>query len=125
APDNAAVVGASLAGIAERHEVLRTNFVAVAGRAEQVIAPPAPLPPPLPLIDLEELSAARREGVAQELAAAQARRPFDLARGPLVRTALLRLGPEEHAVVVVFHHAVADGWSLSIYVRELAALYTA
>ena len=54
-----------------------------------------------------------------------ARRPFDLATGPLLRAALLRLGPERHLLVLVLHHIVADGWSVTVFLRELAALYAA
>jgi amino acid adenylation domain-containing protein len=56
---------------------------------------------------------------------AEAERPFDLARGPLLRTALLRLGPEEHHLLLTPHHLVFDGWSMGVLFRELAALYGA
>src|SRR6185436_256591 len=94
-----------------------------------------PLPPgalaPLPLLDLsglgvlDGLGGARAEEAARGLAAAEAARPFDLARGPLWRAALLRLAPRRHVLMLTLHHAAADGWSLEILVRELSALYAA
>ena len=87
-----------------------------------MIAAAAP-PLPLPVVDLAGLPAAAREGEARRVAAAEARRPFDLARGPLLRAALLRLGEREHALLLAMHHIVSDGWSMGVLVRELAALY--
>src|SRR6185295_15603274 len=59
------------------------------------------------------------------LVAEEAARPFDLARGPLMRSALLRLGDGEHVALVTLHHIVSDGWSMGVFLRELAALYSA
>ncbi|HSU81516.1 MAG TPA: condensation domain-containing protein, partial [Thermoanaerobaculia bacterium] len=120
-------LGMSLETVIARHEVLRTRLVvreeAAGEHPVQVIMPPAPCVPPL--VDLEGLPAGRREEAAAALAAAEARRPFDLARGPLLRTLLMRLEAERHRFVLTLHHAVADGWSLEILVRELGELYVA
>ncbi len=121
-PLDPAVLAASLAEIARRHEVLRTTFATVDGRAEPRVAPAGRQA--LPMVDLACLPGGRGEAEALLLAGEAARRPFDLATGPLARAGLLRLGPAEHVLVVGFHHIVADGWSLGVYVRELAALYT-
>ncbi len=118
-----AALAAALGEITRRHEALRTTFREEAGEPVQVIAPPAPFP--LPLIDLQGLPVHRREEAADRLAAAEARRPFDLGRGPLARAALLRLGDEEHTALMTLHHIVSDGWSTGLMVRELGALYTA
>ncbi|HEX6864352.1 MAG TPA: AMP-binding protein, partial [Thermoanaerobaculia bacterium] len=59
------------------------------------------------------------------LEAAERARPFDLEEGPLFRTTLLGLAPEDHALLTNTHHIVSDGWSIEILVRELAALYPA
>ncbi|HEY4590924.1 MAG TPA: condensation domain-containing protein, partial [Thermoanaerobaculia bacterium] len=118
-----AVLAAALAEIARRHEVLRTAFRAVAGEPVQVIA--APAGPGLSLIDLAALPAGEREREADRLAAAEARRPFDLGRGPLVRAALLRRDAERHTALLTMHHIVSDGWSIGVLVRELGALYAA
>jgi amino acid adenylation domain-containing protein len=119
-----AALAAACREIVRRHEALRTRFPARDGRPFQEIgAPPAV---PLPLIDLARLAgAAAREAEAARLAAAAARVPFDLGRGPLLRLGLLRLGPEEHLLLAVVHHIAADGWSLDVFLRELGALYRA
>jgi amino acid adenylation domain-containing protein len=52
-------------------------------------------------------------------------RPFDLYQGPLFRATLLRLNPEEHVLVVVLHHSISDGWSMQVFFRELATIYSA
>jgi amino acid adenylation domain-containing protein len=120
-PLEAAALAAALSGIVRRHESLRTTFAQGEDEPQQVISAPAPLP--LPLLDLSALPEPAREEETRRVAGAEARRPYDLARGPLVRCALLRLDESEHALVVGMHHAVSDGWSMSIFVRELGALY--
>ncbi|HZF13330.1 MAG TPA: amino acid adenylation domain-containing protein [Thermoanaerobaculia bacterium] len=112
-----------LAEIVRRHEVLRTAFPVVDGHPVQQVAPPGPLP--LPLADLAGLPAAAREREARRLAEAEAAAPFDLARGPLLRARLLRLGATDHLALFTLHHIVSDGWSLGVLVRELTALYAA
>ncbi|MCP4659191.1 MAG: AMP-binding protein, partial [bacterium] len=109
--------------VVRRHEVLRTTFASEAGEPRQVIA--AELALALPVVDLASLPAEQREVEARRLAAAEARRPFDLTRGPLLRVTLLRLDPEDQAVLVTMHHIVSDGWSMGVFVGELAALYDA
>ncbi|MEA2694874.1 MAG: hypothetical protein QOJ16_4261, partial [Acidobacteriota bacterium] len=121
-------LAASLDEIARRHAVLRTTFRMVDGAPVQVIAPPAGTGLPLPRVDLAALPATPREAEARRLAGEEAARPFDLARGPLVRAALLRLtsgAGEEHVALFTLHHIVADGWSMGVLIRELAALYPA
>lgn len=121
---NAAALERSLAEIVRRHESLRTSFPADAsGVPRLAIAPPPP--PDLPLTDLRSLPAPEREAEALRLATEEARRPFDLSHGPLFRAFLLRLADEEHVLVLNVHHVVADGWSMGVFTRELAALYEA
>jgi amino acid adenylation domain-containing protein len=110
-----------LAALAARHEALRTRLVARDGEPLQEIVPRIALP--LPLVDLSRLAAPGREAAA--LAAAAARRPFDLARAPLLRALLVRRAPAEHLLLLILHHAAADGWSMGILFREMAALYAA
>jgi amino acid adenylation domain-containing protein len=116
-----AALALALTEIVRRHEVLRTSFASGAdGELGQWVAEPAPQP--LPLVDLRALGgAAQREAAA--LAARASERPFDLARGPLLRTALTRLGAEEHILLVTVHHIAFDGWSLGVLTRELGILY--
>jgi hypothetical protein len=77
----------------------------------------------LPLVDLSGLAAPVREELALALAVSEAGRPFDLSRGPLLRSSLLRLGALDHAALVTMHHVVSDGWSMGVLVREVSALY--
>ncbi|HEV7509092.1 MAG TPA: non-ribosomal peptide synthase/polyketide synthase [Thermoanaerobaculia bacterium] len=114
-------LAAALSEIARRHESLRTVFRDVSPEPRQVILDPSPVA--LPRIDLSALPEDRREAEAGRLLAAEARRPFDLAAGPLARTALIHLGSEDHLLAVAMHHIVSDAWSLEIVLRELAALY--
>ncbi|MCP4659137.1 MAG: non-ribosomal peptide synthetase, partial [bacterium] len=122
-PIEPAVLAASLAAIRRRHEVLRTNFQAVAGKPVMTIAPFSP--GFLPLVDLTPLPAAVREREAARLVDADRRRPIDLARGDLLRAALLKLGSEDHLVTISAHHIVFDGWSLDVMIREMVTFYQA
>ena len=113
----------SLRRIVRRHEVLRTRFPSTGGKPHQEISPRPGLN--LAIVDLGRLRSSHRWAVARMLAAAEALRPFDLARGPLLRTTLLRLAAAEHVLLLNLHHIVSDGWSRGILYRELAAFYDA
>jgi len=114
---------ASISEIRCRHDILRTRFAVVGGEPRQLIAPTSALR--LQVDDLSALSAGAREDEARRLAAAFCGKPFDLERGPLFDARLLRLGPDEHWLLLSLHHIVTDHWSSSIFSRELAALYEA
>src|SRR5207244_3108368 len=105
------------------HEALRTTFRVVNGEPVQIIGPSLKLP--LPVIDLRHLPASEREGEALRLASEEARRPFDLALGPLLHTTLLQLDNEQYWFLLATHHIVYDGWSVGVFFRELSALYAA
>jgi amino acid adenylation domain-containing protein len=113
----------ALAESVRRHETLRSTFPALGGRPRLVIREDDR--PAFSQIDLAGLPEPRREMEALSLATAEARAPFDLARGPLLRGRLLRLAGTEHAVLLTLHHIVADGWSLGVLVGEMGALYAA
>jgi amino acid adenylation domain-containing protein len=106
-----------------RHESLRTTFRAEQGEPVQVIAPAFSLP--LAVVDLREVSAPEREAEALRLATQEARRPFNLATGPLLRATVLRLEEQRHVMLLTLHHIISDGWSMGVLVREMAALYEA
>ncbi len=114
---------AALAGVVARHEVLRTTFEAGPEGPRQVVQPPAAVA--LPVVDLAGLAAPGGVAALAALLGAEARRPFDLARGPLLRTLLLRLGDGDHALALSLHHIVSDAWSRGILVQEVAVLYSA
>src|SRR6185369_1409320 len=79
----------------------------------------------LPVTNLSGVPESERHNEVERRAREEAHRPFDLARSLPVRARLLRLDDEEHALLVTLHHIAADGWSLSLFVREFAALYDA
>ncbi|NTX35800.1 amino acid adenylation domain-containing protein, partial [Myxococcus sp. CA033] len=106
-----------------RHESLRTTFDAVDGKAIQRVHPAAPFP--LPVVGLESLAPEERDRETRRLTSEEALRPFDLARGPLLRATLLRRATTSHVLLVTLHHGVADAWSMSVLVRELVTLYAA
>ncbi|HEX8688400.1 MAG TPA: condensation domain-containing protein, partial [Pyrinomonadaceae bacterium] len=109
--------------VARRHETLRTRFATVDDEPHQVIEPSAAVE--LPLIDLSHLDAGERGVRVRELADEAARLGFDLARGPLWRASVVRLGGEEHVLLFTMHHIISDGWSLGVLVREMGLLYDA
>ena len=116
----------SLNEIVRRHEILRTTFSWKDGAPVQVVA--GELSVPMPVLDLSARANPERanpEEEAQKLAFAEAHKPFDLERGPLVRAQLLRLGADEHILLLTLHHIIFDGWSRRIMIRELDALYEA
>ncbi|HEX3131501.1 MAG TPA: amino acid adenylation domain-containing protein, partial [Thermoanaerobaculia bacterium] len=103
------------AGVVRRHEALRTSFTSVDGQPAQVIHPLEP--PAVPFLEINS------EAEADRLLREETRKPFDLAAGPLLRLTLLKLGPDEHRLLLTMHHIVSDGWSMGIFFRELSALY--
>jgi len=112
----------ALQRIVDRHEVLRACFPARLGLPALALA--ARLRLALPVVDLAALPAAGREAETRRLAAADALRPFDLGRPPLLRVTLLALAPRQHALLLAVHHIVADAWSVGVMLRELTAHYT-
>ncbi|WP_146741976.1 condensation domain-containing protein, partial [Lonsdalea populi] len=114
---------AALNRLVERHESLRTHFTLIDGQPCQQIAPDSTRFC-LSVLDLRSLDAARAQRVA-ELTEREAREPFDLMHGPLIRGRLLQLSDDEHILLLTQHHIISDGWSLGILVRELAAFYRA
>jgi amino acid adenylation domain-containing protein len=104
----------ALDSVANRHAALRTVFPAAAYRMPVVTAADG-----LPL-RIGDIAPARRDAAV----ALEARRPFDPATGPLARAALLRVSGTEHVLVITAHHAIFDGWSIGVLLRELAAAFT-
>ncbi|WP_244237973.1 non-ribosomal peptide synthase/polyketide synthase, partial [Corallococcus terminator] len=113
----------ALDALVQRHEVLRTTFAAGPHGPVQRIASDTACP--FEAVDLSTLAPEAREARLREVFSEQARRPFDLARGPLFRAVLVRLEERRHVLLVLTHHIASDGWSTGILVRELVALYSA
>jgi amino acid adenylation domain-containing protein len=107
--------------IVRRHEILRTTFDVVEGHPVQVIAPGKSIP----LVQVDLSRSANPEQEAQQAAMQESRTPFDLRRGPIVRTTLLQLGPTDYVLLITTHHIAFDGWSRRVLVSELQALYRA
>ncbi|MBD1920353.1 amino acid adenylation domain-containing protein [Microcoleus sp. FACHB-831] len=108
--------------IVRRHEALRTTFGIIEGQPVQLIAPT--LRVSLPAIDLRQLPPTERQAEAKRLTNEEAKRHFDLAKGPLLRVMLLQLEDTEHVLLLNMHHIVADDWSIGVLIRELEAIYT-
>ncbi|MEW5930636.1 MAG: amino acid adenylation domain-containing protein, partial [Gemmatimonadota bacterium] len=113
----------ALGEVVRRHEALRTVFAEVDGSPVQVIAPFGGFA--LAVEDLSGFGEADREAALRRRAGEEAARPFELAAGPLFRAALLRLGAEDHVLLLSMHHIVSDEWSMGVLFRELSALYAA
>ncbi|MFW6176055.1 MAG: condensation domain-containing protein, partial [Acidobacteriota bacterium] len=120
---DAGSLAGALASVVRRHESLRTRFEERDGQPVQVIQPPAGRP--LPRIDLRRVPAERRDGLLRRVTHRFRNQRLDLSRGPLFRAALADLGASRHALLLVVHHAVSDGWSTGILLQELTALYRA
>ena len=122
-PLSVEVLERSLNEIIGRDQVLRTTFEVVDGQPVQQVA--ARLSIEVPVVDLRALEPPAREAEALRLATAEAQRPFDLERGPLLRAQLLRVGEHEHVFLLTLHHIVTDGWSIGILFQELKEIYGA
>lgn len=115
------VLERTLNEIVSRHEVLRTTFAKNNGKPVQVIAPETSLP--LEVLDLRGHK--EREAETKRLMMEEAHTKFDLNRGPLFKTKLLRTGSEEHILLLTLHHIICDGWSNGVLVREIGEIYDA
>lgn len=121
-PLDRTVLRRALDAVTARHEVLRTRIVPSRGEPQQRVDPPDS-GFRLAVDDLTGLPDA--EARVTELVRRESFAPFDMADAPLARGRLLILGPEHHVLVLTVHHAMFDGWSRSMMLRETGALYTA
>ena len=124
-PLDVGALQASLSEICRRHEALRTTFQTREedGEPVQIVGPPRPVS--LSKLDLSEMPSPAREAEADRLLVQEVQRPFDLSKDLMLRATLLRLGDEEHMLLLVMPHIVSDGWSLEVLFGELQALYKA
>ncbi|HTO94342.1 MAG TPA: condensation domain-containing protein, partial [Bacteroidota bacterium] len=118
-----ATLARSLEEIVRRHEPLRTIFRPVEGEPEQVILPPGPVA--IVWCDMRAERAEERDSLALRHARGEAMKPFDLARGPMIRFHVWRTGEEAYLLLVTMHHIASDGWSIGVFLTEMVALYDA
>jgi surfactin family lipopeptide synthetase A len=111
----------TLAEVVRRHEVLRTVYLQIDGEPVQQVQPPDAFR--MDFIDISLVGERDRPGREEQLVYAESQRPFDLERGPMFRATLVQCGPREHLLLLTTHHIAADGWSLGVLGREMAALY--
>ncbi|CAK0403758.1 syringomycin synthetase [Burkholderia pseudomallei] len=113
----------ALSRIVSRHDALRTTFALEGEQPVQRVHADDGAGLRLRIDDLRGCAdaGARRARIL----AGQASEPFDLARGPLVRGALVREADDVHTLCVTIHHIVSDGWSIDVFCRELSELYRA
>lgn len=120
-PLNITALEKSFNEVVRRHEALRTTFVAVDGQPVQVISPTLKIV--LEITDISSFSDSEQRDETLRRARAEAARPFDLAKGPLLRGSLLRLNADKYVLLVTTHHIVSDAWSSRIFMHELSQLY--
>jgi hypothetical protein len=120
---NVVVLELSFKEIVRRHEALRTTFATVDGQPVQVVGQKFNFG--LQVLDLQQLAETEREEKVKQLAAEEANKPFDLTKGPLLRASLLQVDAEEYVLLLTLHHIIFDGWSIGVFLQELAALYEA
>jgi len=111
----------SLTEIVRRHETLRTTFPIIEDRPVQLIGAASSVN--VPLIDLSGLINGEQEVEVLRQKRDEAQKPFDLMRGPLLRVSLLRVGPQEHVLLLTMHHIISDAWSQGVLLRELSVFY--
>src|SRR5437763_465999 len=120
---DASALERSFSEVVRRHEALRTTFDIRDGEPVQAITPPQPLR--LNIVDITHLPEAERDGRIRSLIHEQTQASFDLRRGPLLRTTLVRLSDDEHILLLAMHHIVSDAWSMGVFVGEVVVLYEA
>src|ERR1700726_3595168 len=122
-PLNVNALTSAIGAVIRRHESLRTIFESVDGEARQVVLSDVDVQ--VPILNLADFPESEREREALRIASEEGKKPFDLTRGPLLRTALLQLSRDRYILVLAMHHIITDGWSISILFRELAHCYEA
>ena len=123
-PLDAALLHSALTAVVDRHETLRTRYLATPDGPRQLIGPPG-TPAAFTTVDLSGLPEDERTARTDRLAREEARRLIDLSKDPMLRATLVRQGPEEHVLVIAMHHIATDGWSTTRMVQELTECYLA
>jgi amino acid adenylation domain-containing protein len=131
-PLNVTALERSLVEVVRRHDSLRTRFSWAGERPTAFIAPGSDVASPLAVEDLAVGTSTAYNGIkalllkkAELRTAQEAWTPFDMTRAPLFRTRLLRLGPDDHVLLLILHHIIVDGWSIGIFFEEVSEVYSA
>lgn len=111
----------ALQRIIERHYILRTLFTVVNGEPRQIILEKLEIK--IPEVDLSALSMEKRWAEAQKDMSTQTNKPFDLARGPLLRACIYKLAEDDYIFYICMHHIIEDGWSMDLLFQELFVIY--
>src|SRR4051794_18179612 len=120
---NTEILRTALGCIVARHEILRTRFVSADGEPRQVVEDEQDVE--LSIKDLSGIPEPARDAALQKYVESSVSRPFNLTGGRPLRLSLIKLGLEEHALLVEMHHIVSDEWSFQIFFRELRQFYGA
>ena len=120
-PLNHSALEQSLSEIVRRHEALRTTFADANGHAFQVINKESTAG--FPIADLRSFSPPEQREAVERLSNEEAQRPFDLAKGPMLRAFILALDEQDKVILFTMHHIVCDGWSMSLFTKEVGQLY--
>jgi NRPS condensation-like uncharacterized protein len=106
------VLQRALDGVVSRHAALRTVFAEHGGVPVQIVH--AGTTAAMRVVTLAEAPGRSSESLLHDAIAADASDPFDLTRGPLLRTLVLRMSADQHVIVFAMHHIVSDGWSIRL-----------
>ena len=120
---DASILIKALYNLAERHESLRTIFLTRGGKAYQTVKDSPNIP--IERISLKNLPPQERLKKVIRLLRVEARNPFNLSKGPLLRVKLIELEEEDHIFMLNMHHIISDGWSVGIIIRDLIEFYQA
>jgi amino acid adenylation domain-containing protein len=122
-PLDVAALERAINAMSARHELLRTRFAVVDGEPSQIVDPPSPVR--FNFVDLSGQPADERDAELGRMLRARAQAPFDMAAEHLFRVTLARLTETDHVFLIETHHAICDGWSVGLIMREIAELYRA
>jgi thioesterase domain-containing protein/non-ribosomal peptide synthetase component F/NRPS condensation-like uncharacterized protein len=122
-PLDAGILERTFNEIVRRHEILRSTFNETDDGSVQLVAPALVLR--LVETDLRSLPPSTRDNEMERLCTNEAKKPFDLRSGPLLRIGLLRMADRHYVFTLTLHHIICDGWSIGIIMEELHQIYTA
>src|SRR5258708_33145153 len=120
-PLNTKALTSAVGAVIRRTESLRTIFETVDGQTRQVVLPEVDVQ--VPILNLAHLPERERKPEALRIASEEGKKPFDLTRGPLLGTVLAQLSRDQYLLLLVMHHLITDGWSISVVFGSIAHCY--